>query len=383
MTDPRDPDARTQRPQGGPAPGKKALGKGLGALIGESRAALGRSGAAPALQEGRLRELPLADISVNRRQPRRTFADDELQELAASIKALGVVQPVVVRPLHEAPAAEGAPAPAGVRFELIAGERRLRAAKLAGLEYIPALVRPADEISSLEIALAENVAREDLNAIEEALAYAALADEFGLTHERIAELVGRSRVSVTNLLRLLDLPDDVQALIESGDIAEGHGRALLGARRPRRAPPRRPPGRVGGAHRAPGRGAGAQAAGGAGGGRACGAAGRRSGLRRPRRRALRRVRGAREDPQRQARRLHPDRASRTTPSCGGCSSSCAHSAESPAGAAPPPALSRLDSRQPGRAARARQRMPLVSGVSVTPGVGVGIRARESWRPASG
>jgi ParB family chromosome partitioning protein len=227
VTDSRDPDARTPRPQGAPAPGKKALGKGLGALIGESRAALGRSGAAPALQEGRLRELPLADISVNRRQPRRTFQDDELQELAASIKALGVVQPVVVRPLHEAPA-EGASAPGGVRFELIAGERRLRAAKLAGLQYIPALVRPADEISSLEIALAENVAREDLNAIEEALAYAALADEFGLTHERIAEMVGRSRVSVTNLLRLLDLPDDVQALIESGEIAEGHGRALLG-----------------------------------------------------------------------------------------------------------------------------------------------------------
>jgi ParB family chromosome partitioning protein len=208
--------------------GKKALGKGLGALIGESRAALGRSGAAPALQEGRLRELPLADISVNRRQPRRTFSDDELRELAASIRALGVVQPVVVRPLHETPAAEGMPAPTGVRFELIAGERRLRAAKLAGLEYIPALVRPADEIASLEIALAENVAREDLNAIEEALAYAALSDEFGLTHERIAELVGRSRVSVTNLLRLLDLPDEVQALIERGELSEGHGRALLG-----------------------------------------------------------------------------------------------------------------------------------------------------------
>jgi ParB family transcriptional regulator, chromosome partitioning protein len=228
VTDPHDRDARAQRPQGGPAPGKKALGKGLGALIGESRAALERSGAGPSLQEGRLRELPLAEISVNRRQPRRTFSDDELHELAASIRALGMVQPVVVRPLHEAPTVEGGTAPVGVHFELIAGERRLRAAKLAGLEYIPALVRPADEISSLEIALAENVAREDLNAIEEALAYAALADEFGLTHERIAELVGRSRVSVTNLLRLLDLPDDVQALIESGDIAEGHGRALLG-----------------------------------------------------------------------------------------------------------------------------------------------------------
>lgn len=228
MPEPLDPDTQPPRHQGRPAAGKKALGKGLGALIGESRAALGRSGPAPSLQEGRLRELPLADISVNRRQPRRAFPDDELQELAASIKALGVVQPVVVRPLHETPADGGSPASTGVRFELIAGERRLRAAKLAGLEYIPALVRAADEIASLEIALAENVAREDLNAIEEALAYAALADEFGLTHERIAGLVGRSRVSVTNLLRLLDLPDDVQVLIESGDLGEGHGRALLG-----------------------------------------------------------------------------------------------------------------------------------------------------------
>jgi ParB family chromosome partitioning protein len=227
VTDARDPDSQSQRP-GRPAAGRKALGKGLGALIGESRAALGRSGAPPTLSEGRLRELPLADISVNRRQPRRTFSDDELHELAASIKALGVVQPVVVRPLHEeGEASEGVPAPTGVRFELIAGERRLRAARLAGLEYIPALVRPADEISSLEIALAENVAREDLNAIEEALAYAALVDEFGLTHERVAELVGRSRVAVTNLLRLLDLPDDVQAMLERGDLTEGHGRALL------------------------------------------------------------------------------------------------------------------------------------------------------------
>jgi ParB family chromosome partitioning protein len=228
VSDARDPDTEGQsagRPGGA---SRKALGKGLGALIGESRAALGRSGAAPTLGEGRLRELPLADISVNRRQPRRTFADDELQELAASIKALGVVQPVVVRPLHpEGQAAAGAPAPTGIRFELIAGERRLRAAKLAGLDYIPALVRPADEISSLEIALAENVAREDLNAIEEALAYAALVDEFALTHERIAQLVGRSRVAVTNLLRLLDLPDEVQTMIERGDLTEGHGRALL------------------------------------------------------------------------------------------------------------------------------------------------------------
>ena len=218
---------------------KKALGKGLGALIGEGRSALGRAGGAGG--EGRLRELPLAEIAVNRRQPRRSFAADELEELAASIRALGVVQPVVVRPLQPAaPAAaagDAGPAPAGQapapsassghRYELIAGERRLRAAALAGLAYIPALVRPADEIASLEIALAENVAREDLNGIEEAQAYAALVDEFGLTHERVAELVGRSRVAVTNLLRLLELPDDVQLMIEQGELSEGHGRALL------------------------------------------------------------------------------------------------------------------------------------------------------------
>lgn len=213
---------------------RKALGKGLGALIGDGRASLGRSGAV----EGRLRELALAEIAVNRRQPRRTFADEDLAELAASIKALGVVQPVVVRPLTASPpetpeAATGpaesvaSPSPPGPRYELIAGERRLRAARLAGLERIPALVRPADEAASLEIAVAENVAREDLNSIEEAHAYAALVDEFGLTHERVAELVGRSRAAVSNILRLLDLPDDVQGMLESGELSEGHGRALL------------------------------------------------------------------------------------------------------------------------------------------------------------
>jgi len=219
---------------------KKALGRGLGALIGDSRAALARSSVG-APREGRLRELPLAEITVNRRQPRRVFASEELEELAASIKALGVVQPVVVRPLDDGAdsAAEGpsgsgdarataAPGSGvGPRFELIAGERRLRAATLAGLESIPALVRPADEVASLEIALAENVAREDLNSIEEAQAYAALVDEFGVTHERVAELVGRSRAAVSNLLRLLELPDDVQRMIEQGELSEGHGRALL------------------------------------------------------------------------------------------------------------------------------------------------------------
>lgn len=205
---------------------KRVLGRGLGALIGESPAALSRAGATPG--EGRLRDLSPDAIAVNPRQPRRAFDPDELAELAASIKALGVVQPVVVRPLPPA----GGVAPAGdaatPRYELIAGERRLRAARLAGLETVPALIRPADEAAALEIALAENVAREDLNAIEQAQAYAALVDEFGLTHERIGELVGRSRVAVTNTLRLLELPDEVQLMVERGLLSEGHGRALLG-----------------------------------------------------------------------------------------------------------------------------------------------------------
>jgi ParB family chromosome partitioning protein len=237
VTDGLSPGEAPAGPKGHAAGGtdRRALGKGLGALIGGGRSALTRTGGAGG--EGRLRELPLAEIAVNRRQPRRMFSTEELDELAASIRALGVVQPIVVRPLVTAAsvaveAADGKrPAreavAAGPRYELIAGERRLRAARLAGLDHIPALVRAADEIASLEIALAENVAREDLNSIEEAQAYAALVDEFGLTHERVAELVGRSRVAVTNLLRLLDLPDDVQGMIEQGELSEGHGRALL------------------------------------------------------------------------------------------------------------------------------------------------------------
>jgi len=219
MVPPNDDETRPERPPEAHAPSggsRPRLGRGLSALIGE-RAAPGAASAAP--DAARLRELPVDDIVPSSRQPRRAFDPDELAELAASIASLGVVQPVVVRP---------AAAEAGAPWELIAGERRLRAARLAGLATVPALVRPAGEAAALEIALAENVAREDLNPIEEALAYAALADEFGLTHERIAELVGRSRVAVTNVLRLLDLPDEVRELIEGGRLSEGHGRALLG-----------------------------------------------------------------------------------------------------------------------------------------------------------
>ena len=226
-------DEATKRPAATPptpAGSKKRLGRGLSALIAERGAAGGAAPGAPGaaapagtpgagVAAGRLRDLPVGEIGASTRQPRRAFDAAELAELAASIRSLGVVQPIVVRP-----AADGAETP----WELIAGERRLRAARLAGIETIPALVRPAGEAASLEIALAENVAREDLNAIEEALAYAALADEFGLTHERIGELVGKSRVAVTNVLRLLDLPDEVRELIERGELSEGHGRALLG-----------------------------------------------------------------------------------------------------------------------------------------------------------
>jgi len=192
----------------------KALGRGLSALIGERA-------------EGSLTEIHLDEIRTSSRQPRHVFDEEELDELTESVRQLGVVQPVIVRPLTDRPSGSADDAGA-VRYELIAGERRLRAARKAGLSSIPAVVRSADDLASLEIALAENVAREDLNGIEEAHAFAALADEFGLTHERIAELVGLSRVAVTNTIRLLELPDDVQTMIEAGELTEGHGRALLG-----------------------------------------------------------------------------------------------------------------------------------------------------------
>lgn len=183
-----------------------ALGKGLSALFGERL-------------EGRLGEIPVDEVTTSTRQPRRVFDPAELADLAESIRHLGVVQPIVVRPLENREP---------LRYELIAGERRLRAARMAGVAKIPAVVRSVDDVGSLEIALAENVARQDLNGIEEAHAFAALVDEFGLTHERIGELVGKSRVAVTNTLRLLELPDEVQDMIEEGVLSEGNARALLG-----------------------------------------------------------------------------------------------------------------------------------------------------------
>jgi ParB family chromosome partitioning protein len=165
--------------------------------------------------QAELRELPVELISPNPRQPRGHFDPEALAGLAGSLRERGVLQPVLVRPRP------------GGTYELIAGERRWRAAQLAGLEKVPALVRAQDDAATLELALIENMAREDLTPVEEARACAALVEELGLTREEVGLRVGRSRVAVSNLLRLLDLPDEALDLLERGELSEGHGRALL------------------------------------------------------------------------------------------------------------------------------------------------------------
>jgi ParB family chromosome partitioning protein len=184
------------------------MGRGLEAILSASPANAKAS-------EEELRELPLELISPNRRQPRRRFDEETIAALAGSLGERGVLQPILVRPK------------AGGTYELVAGERRWRAAGLAGLDTIPALVRPRADAEALELALIENMAREDLNPIEEARACAALVEELSLTREEVGRRVGRGRVAVTNLLRLLDLPDEVIELLEEGTLSEGHGRALL------------------------------------------------------------------------------------------------------------------------------------------------------------
>jgi ParB family chromosome partitioning protein len=183
----------------------RGMGRGLAAILTVSGS----------LPSDDLRRIPVELVDANPRQPRTSFDDETLQGLAESVRERGILQPILVRPV------------AGGRYELIAGERRWRAAQLAGLEELPALVRDRDDAEALEVALIENMAREDLNPVEEARACAALVEELGLTREDVGRRVGRSRVAVSNLLRLLDLPDDVLALLERGDLTEGHGRALL------------------------------------------------------------------------------------------------------------------------------------------------------------
>jgi ParB family transcriptional regulator, chromosome partitioning protein len=186
---------------------RRGMGRGLAAILSVSEAGE-REGA-------ELRELAVELVAPNPDQPRKRFDEEALQALAESVKDRGVVQPVLVRPRP------------GGTYELVAGERRWRAARLAGLETLPALVQQRDDAQSLEVALIENMAREDLNPIEAARAVAALVEELGLTREEVGRRVGRSRVAVSNLLRLLDLPDEALALVEDGSLTEGHGRALL------------------------------------------------------------------------------------------------------------------------------------------------------------
>jgi ParB family transcriptional regulator, chromosome partitioning protein len=190
----------------------RGLGRGLGALIGEQDAMRPREA---------IVEVPLEEIRPNRYQPRQSMDDTALHELAESIREHGVLQPVVVRR-------------SGAAYELIAGERRFRAAQLAGLSRVPACIRDYSDQQALEIALVENLQREDIGPLEAARAYVRLRDEFGLTQEQIATRVGKSRSAVTNAMRLLQLPPRVQRSLESGEISEGHARALMQAEPARR-----------------------------------------------------------------------------------------------------------------------------------------------------
>jgi ParB family chromosome partitioning protein len=184
---------------------QRGMGRGLAAILAISPS--------EAIEE--LRELPVELISPSPGQPRRRFDEESLLALAESIRVRGVLQPVLVRPLS------------GGRYELIAGERRWRAAQMAEQDLIPAIIRHRDDAAALEVALIENMVREDLNPVEEARACAALVEELGLSREEVGVRVGRSRVAVSNLLRLLDLPDEALELLERGELSEGHGRALL------------------------------------------------------------------------------------------------------------------------------------------------------------
>jgi ParB family chromosome partitioning protein len=183
---------------------RKALGRGLNALL--------RTVETPTTS---LAQVAIDRIDPNPFQPRRQFPEENLQELAESLKASGLVQPVLLRP------ADG-------RYQLIAGERRWRAARLAGLETIPAVVRDVGDQDALELALTENLLREDLNPLDVALGYEALQQKYGLTHEEIADHLGLNRTTVTNTLRLLRLPAEIQEMIRTGEISSGHARALLG-----------------------------------------------------------------------------------------------------------------------------------------------------------
>ena len=187
---------------------KKGLGVGLDALFGEELNAPGRAAMA-------VTELPVAKIEPRADQPRKTFDELALEELAESIRAHGLIQPITVRPQESG------------YYQIVAGERRWRAARKAGLETVPVHVVTADEQAAMEMALVENLQREDLNPIEEALGYQTLQDEYGMTQEAVAQTVGKSRPAVTNAMRLLALAEPVRRLVEEGTLSAGHARALL------------------------------------------------------------------------------------------------------------------------------------------------------------
>jgi chromosome (plasmid) partitioning protein parB / stage 0 sporulation protein J len=199
---------------------KRAMGRGLGAILSaESKAVQSATDAGAKDLVGNIVEIPIEDIYPNANQPRTHFDEKALQELAESIKVLGIIQPITVRK-------------DGAKFEIISGERRYRASKMADLKEIPAYVRLVNDQELLEMALVENIQREDLDAIEVALTYQRLLEEIGLTQEALSQRVGKERSTITNSIRLLKLNPDVQQAIRNGDISAGHGRAILSLENP-------------------------------------------------------------------------------------------------------------------------------------------------------
>jgi ParB family chromosome partitioning protein len=195
-----------------------AQGRGLDALLGSIRQVSQDVQAATSTEQGQLQHIDVNQLQRGVYQPRREIANDQLTELADSIKKHGIMQPIVVRRLGEH---------AAVPFEIIAGERRWRAAQLAGLDHIPALVRDIPDELAIALALIENIQREDLNPMEQAVALQRFHDEFGMSHQEIADTVGKARATVSNLLRLMSLHDDVKTMLDHGDLDMGHARALL------------------------------------------------------------------------------------------------------------------------------------------------------------
>ncbi|RDI40063.1 ParB/RepB/Spo0J family partition protein [Aquicella lusitana] len=195
---------------------KRGLGKSLDALLAYTgtEARVAQEPGAEAQWQEKLSQLPVDQIQRGKYQPRREMDPESLQELANSIRSQGIIQPLIVRPV-------------GDKYEIIAGERRFRAAQLVGLNEVPVIIRVIPDEAAVAIALIENIQRENLNPVEEAIALQRLIEEFGMTHQQVAEAVGKSRTSVTNLLRLLALPDEVKKLIEQGMLEMGHARTLI------------------------------------------------------------------------------------------------------------------------------------------------------------